>query len=163
MIMSKGIFSFLISVGAVIWLIWMMAATSLIEEDGRLDRACLPVDWSGSLIRSVVQAVYPPWVINVQEGTVSTSRWCELTIYRFIDEQKVVQCEADVAAFKIYLQDLSTQPDKVPYVNAWVKYFHGKRFWVVCDKYADQWKDVLQRGNYYNRIAIEQPNWEIAL
>lgn len=154
MFLGRGFLSTIFGLSALVWLVYVMLATTIIEEDGRLDRACMPIDFAGNLARSITDAIHPPTVPDVQQYTISLSRGCELALYRLIDDEKVTQCENDVAAFKRYLSDLSKAPEYQTYVDSWVEYFHGKRFWVVCEKHSEEWRPFLEKGNYYSIASV---------
>ncbi len=94
--MKQGVLSHLFGAAMVFFLVWMMLASA---PSDRISRACMPVEWTGSIGVSLSALLFPQGQEKTQSAFDSMQYGCEYSIWRLFYEEEFVQAsDADAYA-----------------------------------------------------------------
>jgi len=92
---SKSIFGQLVSIGFVVFIVWILLAST---PQTRLERACRPVDWTGNLATSTAALVAPSYQQSVTKTFRSIDYSCQYMLWRLFyedDYKRALKAESD--------------------------------------------------------------------
>mgnify|MGYP005847285927 CR=1 FL=1 len=86
--MGKVLGSLLWSFAFVVFMIWIFISTN---SSQRMERACKPIEWTGSVVTSLTSLVVPAWEIKTENVFIKGAYMCHFTLWRFFYEKEYLK------------------------------------------------------------------------
>lgn len=88
MITLRG--STIIGVALLVWVVWIIFATSNVA---RIERTCQPILWAGNFVTSIVALTVPAYQDNVERAADRLDYGCRYSVWRLLFEKSYLESQ----------------------------------------------------------------------